>query len=112
MFFLIYRNSSLEGASLNNSNPLIQFQTEPESKTSTKSDPLLGHINNRTSFKSADKVTIERIVKNSDEMSEWSCKRVGQYLDEINMGQYKQVNKIFISLIKLNCLETTYRKLK
>ena len=44
-----------------------------------------------TSFMSADKVTMEKILKNSDEMSKWSCHRVGQYLDEINLGQYKQV---------------------
>ena len=44
---------------------------------------------------SADKATIEIVLKNSDEMSKWSCERVSQYLDEINLGQYKQVRQIY-----------------
>ena len=41
----------------------------------------------------ADKETKKTIMKNSDEMSIWSCEKVGQFLDEINLGQYKQVSK-------------------
>jgi len=84
-------NSSLEGTSLNNSNPLTQLQTKPNSKTSTKNTSLFGDINNRTSFMSADKVTMETILKNCDEMRKWSCEKVGQYLEEIILGQYKQI---------------------
>ena len=68
------------------------LETEPVSPTSTKNASLLGETKNMTSFMSADKDTMETILKNSDEMSKWSCERVGQYLDEINLGQYKQVS--------------------
>ena len=40
----------------------------------------------------ADKDTKEKILKNSDEMIKWNGERVNQYLDEINLGQYKQVS--------------------
>ena len=40
---------------------------------------------------SADEITMETILENSNEMIKWSCERVGQYLDEINLGHYKQV---------------------
>ena len=95
---MLYRSSSLEGASFKNFNlqtDKTQLKTEAVSHTSTKNAPLLGNTNNRTSFMSADKVTMERILKNSDEMSKWSCHRVGQYLDEIDLGQYKQVRQIY-----------------
>ena len=94
-FFCICRNSSSEGPSFNSSNLLTDkthHKNEPVSHTSTKNASLLGETNNMTSFMSADKVTMEMILKNSDEMSSWSCKTVGQYLDEINLGQYKQVS--------------------
>ena len=93
-FVLLYRNSSLEGVSFKNFNLQTDkkhHETEPVSHTSTKNASLLGETNNRTSFMSADKDTMETILKNSDEMSRWSCERVGQYLDEIDLGQYKQV---------------------
>ena len=62
------------------------------SQATTKKASLLGDTNNRTSFMSTDKVTMETIMKNSDEMSKWSCEKVGLYLDEINLGQYKKVS--------------------
>lgn len=47
----------------------------------------------------ADKDSMEYILKKSDEMSKWSCEKVGQYLDVNNLGQYKQVSKKYITLI-------------
>ena len=89
---LFYRNSTSEGASLNSSNfpNNKELKTKPVSKTLTKNFSLLDETNNRTS--SSDKDTLERLMKNSDKMCTWSCEIVGQYLDEINLGQYKQVS--------------------
>ena len=50
---------------------------------------------------SADKVTIKTILKKSNEMSRWCFHRVGQYLDELNLGQYKQVSENSMTLITL-----------
>ena len=105
---MLYRNSTLEGASFNNSNLLTDkthHKTEPVSHTSTKNASLPSETNNRTPFMSADKDTMETILKNSDEMSKWSCERVGQYLDEINLGQYKQVRQIYVTLNTPFCLK-------
>ena len=38
------------------------------------------------------KETNNEILKICEEMSRWSCKKVGQFLDEINLGQYKKVS--------------------
>ena len=92
---IFYRNFSSEDAYASNYNILLngkQLQTEPVSKISTKVTSILGEINSRTLFMCADKDTKETILNNSDEMSKWSCDKVGQYLDEINLGQYKQVS--------------------
>ena len=69
------------------------------SKTAIEKTPLLSETNNRTSFMYADKDSMEYILKKSDEMSKWSCEKVGQYLDVNNLGQYKQVSKKYITLI-------------
>ena len=91
---LFYRNSTSEGASLNSSNfpNNKELKTKPVSKALTKNSSLLDENNNRTSFLSSDKDTLERLMKNSDKMCTWSCEKVGQYLDEVNLGQYKQVS--------------------
>ena len=73
------------------------LKTDPETRASLKNPSLVGENNNRSSFMSADKATVETILKNSDEMSKWSCEKVGQYLDEINLGQYKQVSLEYIT---------------
>ena len=89
-----YRNSSSEDAFASNYNILIndkQLKTKPVCNTSANVTSILGEINNRTLFMCADKDTKETILKNSDEMTKWSCNRVTQYLDEIILGQYKQV---------------------
>jgi len=69
----------------------IEMKIEPISKTPTKNALMLGETKNRYSFTSADEVTMETILKHVDEMNKWSCERVGQYLDEIELGQYKQI---------------------
>ena len=41
---------------------------------------------------SENKETNDEIFKKCEEMSHWSCERVGQFLDEINLGKYKKVS--------------------
>ena len=51
---------------------------------------------------SDDKETKNEILKNCEEMSRWSCKRVGQFLDEINLRQYKKVSLYFLTIFHGN----------
>ena len=64
----------------------------PVSETSTKVASIMEEMFKGKSIKSADEVTMRTILKHVDEMNKWSCERVGQYLDEIELGQYKEVS--------------------
>jgi len=63
----------------------------PVSETSTKVASIMEEMFKGKSIKSADEVTMRTILKHVDEMNKWSCERVGQYLDEIELGQYKEI---------------------
>ena len=43
-----------------------------------------------------------RIETKMEEMSQWSCERVGQHLDEYELGQYKQVSLSFEILFNIS----------
>ena len=115
MYFFIYRNCSSEETFFNHCNfktNKTHLKTKPVCQAQSKITSLLDETNHRRSFMSADKVTMESILKNSDEMRKWSCEKVGHYLDEINLGQYKQVSGKYIFLNILFCLDTFKRNVR
>ena len=58
------------------------------------------------SHSEAEKLRIQNKMK---EMSQWSCERVGQYLEEIQLGQYKQVSLSFQFLFNISQSSSSQR---
>ena len=50
-----------------------------------------------------------RIKKKMKEMSQWSCERVCEFLDEIQLGQYKQVCLSFEILFNISQSSSSQR---
>ena len=82
--FFCYRNLVPLSSGINFPSALIEKQ---QSQIEDSQVPTFG----RESVMSENKKTNDEIFKKCEEMSRWSCERVGQFLDEINLGKYKEV---------------------